>query len=235
MVDPNDPTPAYGGGIDLRGGTMLVIRSTLHSNRAHAGSAIYCEDATLNTVNTTFADNVGTPLMELGALHLVGCDTVIDSTTFSGNQPFAIGGFHGGDPGSLTLRNTYIDDYCNFAYINFCPTSEGGNMEGHGTCCLTAPGDAQWATNQVGPLGDHGGHTWTMLPLPLTSLLDNPWADANCRPEDQRLVTRPQSGLPGAPIACDTGAVELRQEDLVMIFADGFESGNTSAWSTTAP
>ena len=88
----------------------------------------------------------------------------------------------------------------------------------------------QWATNEVGPLGDHGGHAWTMLPLPLTPLLDNPWADANCQPEDQRLVTRPQSGLPGAPIACDTGAVELRQEDLTTIFTDGFETGNTSAW-----
>lgn len=81
----------------------------------------------------------------------------------------------------------------------------------------------------LGPLANLGGGIDGHRPLTNSPLINaaspaglgNPGA---CLSEDQRGVLRPQGGR------CDIGAVE---DDT--LFADGFERGDTSAWSGAAP
>jgi hypothetical protein len=87
------------------------------------------------------------------------------------------------------------------------------------------------------PLGYFGGHAPTRLPRyvdPNHPLVDNPIAGAHCQGEDQRGVSRPQDGG-GSVVACDVGAVERRPSDYNQYWGDGFETGDTSRWSHTAP
>jgi hypothetical protein len=51
---------------------------------------------------------------------------------------------------------------------------------------------------------------------------------------DRRVVDDPS--VPDFADGCDIGAVELGAEPRdLSIFADGFESGDTSAWAATVP
>ena len=215
------------------GGTLLIIRSTFSDNQARSGSAVECGGyGTVNMVNTTIANNVSDP-GQGAAVHINSCNTVIDSTTFAGNTPHGVRGQFL-DVYPWIVRNTYFGDSCSFDV--YCPVSEGGNVDAGMSCCVGLS-DFENRPNLVGPLGDHGGYTQTMLPVPpYWPVVDNPGTSSNCQSEDQRGVSRPQdfSGEP-SPIACDTGAVELRDEDVVWIFSDGFESNGTSAWSDVVP
>jgi hypothetical protein len=56
-------------------------------------------------------------------------------------------------------------------------------------------------------------------------------AMASCPLEDQRLTLRPQDGNDDGVAACDSGSVEAPPP----IFLDGFESGDTTAWSSVVP
>jgi hypothetical protein len=71
----------------------------------------------------------------------------------------------------------------------------------------------------------NGGGTANHMPGPASVALDTALA-IHCPATDQRGIARPQGS------ACDVGAVE-RQPGF--LFADGFEFGDTSAWSSAVP
>ena len=209
-------------------GTLLVIRSTISDTfvRGSGAGAIYCRSSLANLVNTTITGTAGVYGSGFWSL---GCSATIDSCTIAGN--------HVGiatsptTPGSTVLRNTYHQDWCGATTGSII--SEGGNVGDAGACELDHSTDIDVAAVPdvlVMPLGHYGGHTPTMLPTAGPNLLvDNPGAASHCQTDDQRGVDR---ALDGGP-ACDTGAVERVLGD--PLWADGFETGDTSAWSATVP
>ena len=81
---------------------------------------------------------------------------------------------------------------------------------------------------QRGPLADNGGKTHTRA-LPIGSpAIDTGPPSCFGLTTDQRGYPRPVEGDMSGTAECDIGAYEFGT-----IFADGFESGNTSVWSLT--
>ncbi|MFJ7345547.1 choice-of-anchor Q domain-containing protein [Streptomyces sp. NPDC101110] len=163
----------YGGGIDIRGtGAVEILNSTITGNRSSdGGGGINIAPAYLDSLPAPIPDIVDLPL------------------------------------GRLTLRNSVIANNtvegapadCKKAFATI--TSQGNNLDGDGSCRLTAAGDLPSRTPLIGPLADNGGPTDTVALLPGSPALD---AAYGCPGTDQRGVARPQGP------ACDIGAYEAR-------------------------
>jgi CSLREA domain-containing protein len=80
--------------------------------------------------------------------------------------------------------------------------SDGHNLDGDGSCFLTAAGDLPQRDPLLGPLGFNGGPTETEALLLGSPAIDAGAADG-CPQHDQRGVARPQGA------GCDIGAYEL--------------------------
>ncbi|MER5717444.1 right-handed parallel beta-helix repeat-containing protein [Streptomyces sp. NPDC002132] len=161
----------YGGGIDIRGtGAVEIRNSTITGNRSSdGGGGINIAPAYLDSLPAPIPDIVDLPL------------------------------------GRLTLRNSVIANNtvdgapadCKKAFATIA--SQGHNLDGDGSCRLTAAGDLPSRTSLIGPLTDNGGPTDTVALLPGSPALD---AADGCTDTDQRGVARPQGA------ACDIGAYE---------------------------
>ncbi|MFJ8943046.1 choice-of-anchor Q domain-containing protein [Streptomyces sp. NPDC102395] len=161
----------YGGGIDIRGtGAVEILNSTITGNRSSdGGGGINIAPAYLDSLPAPIPDIVDLPL------------------------------------GRLTLRNSVIANNtvdgapadCKKAFATIA--SQGRNLDGDGSCRLTAAGDLPSRTPLIGPLTDNGGPTDTVALLPGSPALD---AADGCTDTDQRGVARPQGA------ACDIGAYE---------------------------
>jgi hypothetical protein len=125
-------------------------------------------------------------------------------------------------------------------------TSDGHNLveAPDASCSFASLGDQTGVDPQLQPAADNGcvatlpnGGCVPTVAFPAASAA----ADAgSCAVSgltaDQRGVARPQD-LPAVPDAgdgCDVGAYELDPLS-TLVFADGFESGDTSAWSWQSP
>jgi len=110
--------------------------------------------------------------------------------------------------------------------------SGGGNLESPGhTCGFNQPGDSDdEADAGLSALGDHGGTTRTFDLLAGSPAIARVPAE-DCADHDQRGVDRTIHGLP-----CDSGAVERTSQAVpTPLFVDGFEQGDSEAWSDTVP
>jgi CSLREA domain-containing protein len=161
----------YGGGIDIRGlGTVQILNSTITRNSSSdGGGGINIAPAYLDSLPAPIPDIVDLPL------------------------------------GRMTLRNSVIAGNtvdgaaadCEKAFATI--TSLGHNIDGDGSCRLSAAGDLPSRDPLLGPLANHGGPTDTVALLPGSPALD---AAEGCPATDQRGVTRPQGAT------CDIGAYE---------------------------
>ncbi|MGX1566248.1 choice-of-anchor Q domain-containing protein [Streptomyces sp. NPDC055506] len=161
----------YGGGIDIRGtGPVEILNSTITGNSSSdGGGGINIAPAYLDSLPSPIPDIIDLPL------------------------------------GRMTLRNSVIANNtvdgspadCKKAFATI--TSQGHNLDGDGSCRLTAAGDLPSRTPLVGPLADNGGPTDTVALRPGSPALD---AGDGCPATDQRGVARPQGA------ACDIGAFE---------------------------
>ena len=111
-------------------------------------------------------------------------------------------------------------------------TTNGGNLESPGNTCGLNDGTDQTgvADPLVGALADNGGPTDTHDLLKGSPAIDT-GVSGFCPAIDQRGAPRPFDGDGQNGAECDIGAVEAGA--LLSVFADGFESGSTSAWSAT--
>jgi hypothetical protein len=110
-------------------------------------------------------------------------------------------------------------------------TSFGHNLEAFSDICgLNGPGDLVNSSIQTvgsGP-GLYGGFGETLALWPTSPGIDD-GDNALAPPTDQNGVLR-WDGDGDGTITADIGAYEYGP-----FFADGFESGNSSRWSTTVP
>jgi len=206
---------------------LFVLDSAIRGNSTddHGGGL---DDHGLSFIqNTTVSGNavngggVGGGLYNLGG----GTMTLI-STTIVGNSAGAGEAIH--NAGTLTVTNVLVVGDCDATV----EVTNGGSLESPGDSCgLNAPSDqVNVADPLLGTLSDNGGPTDTHLPLTGSPAIDR-GETALCLTTDQRGAPRPIDGDDDQVADCDVGAVEISIE--AEIFADGFESGDTGAWSTS--
>ncbi|MET9451958.1 choice-of-anchor Q domain-containing protein [Streptomyces cinerochromogenes] len=174
VTDPGDrpgSLAGYGGGIDIRGlGAVEILNSTVTGNSSSdGGGGINIAPAYLDSLPSPIPDVLDLPL------------------------------------GWLTLRNSIVagntvDGEAADCKKAFAAIASGGhNIDGDGSCRLTAAGDLPSRAPLTGPLADNGGPTDTVALLPGSPALD---AADGCPATDQRGVARPRGA------ACDIGAYE---------------------------
>lgn len=161
----------YGGGIDIRGlGVVQILNSTITRNSSiDGGGGINIAPAYLDSLPAPIPDIVDLPLGRMTLRNSVVAGNTVDGAAADCEKAFA------------TI------------------SSQGHNIDGDGSCRLSAAGDLPSRDPLVGPLANHGGPTDTVALLPGSPALD---AAEGCPATDQRGVTRPQGA------ACDIGAYE---------------------------
>ncbi|MEU5522894.1 choice-of-anchor Q domain-containing protein [Streptomyces sp. NPDC047860] len=161
----------YGGGIDIRGlGAVEILNSTITRNSSSdGGGGINIAPAYLDSLPAPIPDIVDLPLGRMTLRNSVVAGNTVDGAAADCEKAFA------------TI------------------SSQGHNIDGDGSCRLSAAGDLPSRDPLVGPLANHGGPTDTVALLPGSPALD---AAEGCPATDQRGVTRPQGAT------CDIGAYE---------------------------
>jgi len=239
-----DPFFARGGGIFAGTGSIFLIESTVDENHATSGGGLLLEGslfASSSTIsNNTANERGGGVYFDFhNAAQFTNCTITGNSAGDSGggvdslsNQNTTLTnctiaensapvGTAINTASEFMLANTIISGTCADGFVD----SQGGNVESPGDNCGLVHATDQVAVSGLAlglaGLANNGGLTLTHLPSTASAVVANGRA-ALCPSSDQ-------TGLPRASVGnCDTGSVEVRAR---LIFADGFESGNLSAWS----
>jgi hypothetical protein len=252
-IAENSTQAFYGGGLMIgqAASNVTIDSTTISQNSSIVGGGLYVNSYTeTRLTNTTISGNQalddggGLYLNAFGSVGLANV-TVAENTADSDADNSGNGGgifveVDGTDQGSLRLRNTIVAgnfDVSPNPLILLTPDCDGPlisetfNLVGYVNSLCEILGDA--TGNEIGvsaelePLADNGGPTPTHA-LGFTSPAVDGGNDTGCLDfagtaigVDQRLYSRPDR--------CDMGAFELAGHEPVL-FADGFESGNTSVW-----
>jgi len=229
----------FGGGASNSGGQLTLENSTLSGNAIPSsgqGGGLWNADLT-QIVNSTISGNTvdGGTSGSGGGIHNSASGTLeLSHTTIADNS--ALSGDALLNLGSVVVSNAVIQapglgtEPCSGNPV----ASLGGNIEsadplletsGADSCGLDQPSDqvhVEIVELNLGPLAGNGGPTRTRALLQ-GSFAINAGVSSECQYLDQRGWVRVDGN-------CDVGAFEVGA-DPVLIFADGFESGDTSAWS----
>jgi hypothetical protein len=188
----NSSSNSGGGGI-YNGGTLTVAGSTFSGNQTSTGGGGGgIEDfGTLTVTNSTFSGNLSNGSYG-GGIFSEGNPT-ISGSTFSGNAANLGGGIYFSG-GSITVTNSILS------------SDSGGSVgECYGTGCPTdgTNGNVIGGTGVLSPLGNYGGPTQTMVPLPGSEALCGGTL-ANATTNN---LTTDQRGFPFDPV-CPSGTVD---------------------------
>ena len=216
---------ACGGGIGTSlGSPVIVSDSTISGNAASycGGGIITWSSLTLtnSTVSGNIAGGYGGGIFR-GASGSGA--SLITNSTISANSATNGGGIYSGGGDQVTLSNSVVATQTVGADCLGGFTSNGHNLESAVSCGFSSTGDLQNTDPLLGTLGDNGGPTQTMA-LSAGSPAIN--AGSCEQAHDQRGVPRPQGS------GCDMGAFEWT---LPLLFADGFETGDWTSWSSAQP
>jgi len=208
-----------GGGIALCGATATIENSTLSGNQV------------FGTAGSHPGEGGAIALVAFGAVDVnltITDSTIADNAATQGGQAITTWDSGNGGGAEARIGNTIIDDTL---LADNCRTggsssivSDDYNLSSDLTCGLQEANDFENTSAILAPLGDHGGPTLThelqdaSPAIDTGTLVDGPATD-------QRGYPRPFGGQ------CDRGSVETGH--VYHIFQDGFESGNTSAWSSS--
>jgi hypothetical protein len=218
--DNGDGSPSSFGGISNQG-TALVDRVAIVNNSGDSVGGV-SNAGQLEILNSTVSGNVagGGP----GIANLTGGTLDLVYSTVSNNGGLGIGV---GDPGSTSLRGTIVADHTT-ANCDGAVTTLGHNLEDTDTCgLLPGANDLIGVDPLLAPLGHHGGSSPTLALAELSPAVDA--GEVSGAPAtDQRGVTRPLDGNSSGTDESDIGAYERLPG---LIFDDGFESGDTTAWN----
>jgi hypothetical protein len=196
-----------GGGI-FNAGTMTVSNSTFSGNgnsgTTYKGGGIY-NAGTMTVSNSTFSGNGNSGTTQGGGIDNESVATVTNST-FSGNTASSGQGFY--NDGQITIANNLSADLIANPTNNII--SNGGNV-------IAGMGGVLASSINLSTLGNYGGPTQTMLPLPGSAAIcagtATPSGGLTLPSTDQRGTGYPRtnSTYPGytSGTACvDAGAVQ---------------------------
>ena len=194
LFDGNQ-APTSAGAAYFHNSTLVVTASTFHANTSAAFGAIQADGTTFDFTNDTFSANEGTNIA--GTLALFGGDGAIRYSTFAGNKTGSFAADLFGNP-ALTLEGCLFQNAVGTSAPLQCQvTGTGASNLQFPTDTACTP-DTTFSDAMLGPIGDHGGPTPTILPAPGSPALA---AGHNCPATDQR-------GLPRPGDACTIGATE---------------------------
>ena len=196
-----------GGGI-ANFGTLSVTNSTFSGNSASRGGGISNSFGTLSVTDSTFssnnASNWGGGIYSGGPLTVIHSTVSGNSVSISGNGG-GIFNFFNGPTSMVKLANSIVagnsaaggaDD---FDQQGPRQTDDGGNFVGYSNGTQVSSGAISLA-----PLGNYGGPTQTMIPLPGSPAICN----GTTTPADVTLPTTDQRGWPMSPSTCPSGQVD---------------------------
>lgn len=202
---------SLGGGMYLQGDRISLDASAFTGNTSRgAGGLFIGPGTTVDFENSTFADNEARTTLG-GGLTLGGDTTgTLSHLTFARNRapdPLSFAAAIAGGSAGVTLRSSVVADHSagNIWVSLSCNQvlgDGGGNVQWpdrmesglYDTPCAAG---VTWMDPGLGPLGDHGGPTWT---VPVAAGGPAVGAASGCPPVDQRGMPR------GEP--CDAGAYE---------------------------
>ncbi len=199
------------GGI-FNNGTLTLNNSTVSGNTGYPNAAFFGTggisnyEGTLTLNNSTVSGNTGG---DAGGIMNVSGTATLNNSTISGNTAvsYQYGGIYNFG-GTVTLSNTIIANPVSGSNCSsFTPfTSAGYNLSSDGSCGLSAMGDINNGTANLGPLQVNApGNTATHALLTGSQAIDAGNCSGGAITTDQRGVARPQGS------ACDIGAFELEQ------------------------
>jgi CSLREA domain-containing protein/uncharacterized repeat protein (TIGR02543 family) len=194
-------TAYYGAGIAARSGSVAVSSSTISGNASSYGAGIDFGGGgalTLTVVNSTIFGNTGS---YGGGIHVYNGTVTVSSTTIYGNTGIQGGGGIYNQYGALTVNNSILagdtPDECDYTA---CPSNgSSGNVVG--------------VASNLAPLGNYGGPTQTLLPLPGSAAIcaGSPSLVPAGVSTDQRGFARlntSYTGYSGTTPCADVGAVQ---------------------------
>jgi trimeric autotransporter adhesin len=215
------------GGAILNAGTLTVSGSTFSGNTATIGGAITVGGGSATITNSTFSGNAAN--VQGGALVVENSSTAtVSNSTISGNTATVYGGgiFNGG---TLTLADSIIAG-------NSTGLNPGDDCDNCGS--QSAPNVVGTPYNQINPqlasLGNYGGPTQTMLPLPgspafcvgtttLPSPLTLPSTDQRGFPRTNTTY----SGFNSSTPCVDVGAVQTNYQSIQFANSGGIYTVQT--------
>ncbi|MCJ7756404.1 MAG: right-handed parallel beta-helix repeat-containing protein [Thermoanaerobaculales bacterium] len=237
----------YGGGIYLGSATALIENTTVAANRsglatvgAGLGGGLYLSASDLTLRNSTISGNITEGSTSQGSAILLKSESgfsnlFIDQSTIAGEPVSSLVSSAVGiaSNGAIIFEGSIVEGGCAIG-VNGSFVSNGYNIErplnGSVTtqCGLDNPSDVLTSNPFLLPLAGNGGPTQThalMAGAPAIFLVSS----GSCQATDQR-------SAPRAFLFCDAGSYESSgQPPGMWVFSDGFESGNTWAWSLTLP
>lgn len=214
--DASQTQYAEGGGIDNEGGIVTINNSSITNNTAYYdGGGIALEFGEMTISNSTIANNqigstsngtVGGGIFCYQPLTITNCTIYGNSGQFGGNIIK-----YPGSNGVITIKNTIIaggtlngtgagPDIWGDGF-----TSDGYNLiqdSSNGTITGATANDIFGKKPLLLSLGDYGGATPTLLPLPNSPVINKGDATLTAALTDQRGYTRVAAGR------ADIGAVE---------------------------
>ena len=231
--------PSGGGGIfdDFSAVGVTMANSTLSGNVAFFGAGLYSQNSVLTVTNTTVSGNAttgnaggGIYLQESSAA-LVHATIADNTAAGSSGGGILVANFAAGV--EVTTSNSIIagnsaSRRADIWYLGGAVTTTGVNLIGDNSSAATifptglpnVNGDLVGAPALLAPLGDYGGPTKTMPPLPGSSIIEGAVLLPGTPAADQRGSSRPRGPLP------DIGAVEavpFSTLDLVDTDNDGID------------
>ena len=148
-----------GGGAIHNAGTLTVVGSTFSNNTSAPGGAMEVDGGAVTISDSTFYGNSAINGTAGGVMFINGNGPLalvaISNSTLSGNSAQSGGGIY--NYGTLTVTNSILAGNaggdCGASGVSSCPTNGGdGNLVG--------------GMVSLAPLGNYGGPTQTMIPLP---------------------------------------------------------------------
>jgi CSLREA domain-containing protein len=248
-----------GGGINAVGGPVVIVETRISSNTSSSGGGMSATGEPFeilierSLISSNESQNVGGG----GAVYVMSDgpagpivmtirnSTVTGNTTINSsypgdlrfNNPISVNFIHStltstspalihaglNSAGSLRFSNSILVGTC--AGTSSAYASDGGNVESGGDTCGLGSGDlvdVSAGDLDLLPLMGNGGPTSTKG-LGAGSVAIGFGLASSCVDQDQRTLMRDDG-------ACDAGAFEVGAVTPSSIFANGFESGDTSAW-----
>ena len=214
-----------GGGIENdAGGFLTLVNSTLSGNNAGQGGGIYNNSGTVIVEGSTLSGNSAGPSTSGGGIYNLGTLTVTASTVTGNVTGFAGGGIYSPGATTPTIANSIVsgnwvgtaasvngyddlDDGSGSATFTGGIGDGGGNILGYYNLFNSPPATAASPAINLAPLGNYGGPTQTMIPLPGSGAIC-----AGLQGSLPANVTTDQRGLifdPNCPAnSVDSGAVQ---------------------------
>jgi hypothetical protein len=221
--------------------TADIERSSFsfNSTAGNDGGAIRSNQADVHLVNCTLSDN---DAVSGGAISASGGRLAMSSTTLVGNTASDSGGGVGGSAGVEVLAVATVSSGNSPANCAAIATLTGDfNLSSDASCVFSGSSNLSSTPALLGAaVGGPGGLVY-YPPINGSPALDSA-AIGLCLDvfgdnidDDMIGQSRPADGTGDGVAICDRGAIEIEVPSEPAMFADGFESGNATAWSAHVP